>query len=319
MPHTSGLVPLTSLRNLRFLHALIACVAVSLPAWAAPVRLGADCRLDDDPHEYYSRFVTFRPADGATVSLNPPRFSWPYVPGIFPDENGTYPPDQLFTLQIASRPHFHEPTVEVAYTPYNFYNAIPVLRGADKWYWRVGYNVGTEREEWSDVLSFTIAPDSTEWDRSAMADPAKHLRGHPRILWSAESWPEIKRLQQTDPLGREVAASAIRAADRDLQAGWYKNFPQDDKEPGSYMQMCRGLVRLAFAYRLTDDSKYVGFKERLLRMASWPKGGYASPEGAGATDKWESHLTEYFGLLYDWFYHDWTPEERATIKSSLEW
>lgn len=313
MPNTSHLLPLTSI------IALIAVLAGGLSASAAPVRLGADCRLEDDPHEYYSRFVSFRPADAATVNLNPPRFSWPYVPGIFPGENGAYPVNQRFTLQIANRPHFHEPVVEVQDTPFNFYNALPVLRGSEKWYWRVGYNVATDREEWSEVLSFNIAPDATEWDRSALADPARHLRGHPRILWNAESWPEIKRLQDTDPVSREVAAKAIQAADRDLGAGWYKNFPKDDKQQLNYMQMCKGLVRLGFAYLLTDDPKYLGFKERLLRMASWPKGGYASPEGAGATDKWESHLTEYFGLLYDWFYDEWTPKERATIKNSLEW
>jgi len=313
MPISSSDLPVMSL------VALLTFAAASLSAGAAPVRLGADCRLEDDPHEYYSRFVTFRPAEGATVHLNPPRFSWPYVPGVFPDENGAYPVNQLFTLQIANRPQFDKPNVEIKDTPLNFYNAIPVLRGADKWYWRVGYNIGTEREQWSEVLSFTIAADAAEWDRSALADPAKHLHGHPRILWNAESWPKIKGLQDTDPVSREVAQSAIRAADRDLQAGWYRNFPKDDKEPASYMQMCKGLVRLAFAHLLTDDPKYLGFKERLLRMASWPKGGYASPEGAGATDKWESHLTEYFGLLYDWFYDEWTPEERATIKNSLEW
>ena len=46
------------------------------------------------------------------------------------------------------------------------------------------------------------------------------------------------------------------------------------------MQMGRSLVSVAFAYLLTSDEKYAGFKERFLTIASYPPGGYASPEGA---------------------------------------
>ncbi|MHC4484684.1 MAG: hypothetical protein ACYS4T_05675 [Planctomycetota bacterium] len=38
------------------------------------------CKLPDNAREYYARFVKFRPPDGMTVHLNPPRFSWAYVP-----------------------------------------------------------------------------------------------------------------------------------------------------------------------------------------------------------------------------------------------
>jgi len=66
------------------------------------------------------------------------------------------------------------------------------------------------------------------------------------------------------------------------------------------MQMGRDLTYVAFAYRFTPpvedgtgftgEARYAGVKDHLLTMASWPKGGYASPEGAGAVDKWETHL-----------------------------
>jgi len=85
------------------------------------------------------------------------------------------------------------------------------------------------------------------------------------------------------------------------------------------MQMCREMVGVAFAYLLTGEEKYAGFKERFLTVASWPKGGYASPEGAGAEAKWETHLTEYLGLFYDWFHDDLSEAERAVVRNSLEW
>ncbi len=45
------------------------------------------CTLPDDDRERYSRYVNSRPADGAVVDLNPPRFSWPYVPDIAPESD----------------------------------------------------------------------------------------------------------------------------------------------------------------------------------------------------------------------------------------
>jgi hypothetical protein len=85
------------------------------------------------------------------------------------------------------------------------------------------------------------------------------------------------------------------------------------------MQMGRDMTYVAFAYRFTGEAKYAGVKGRLLTMASWPKGGYASPEGAGAQDKWPTHLTEYFALMLDWLWDDFTAAERQLIISSLDW
>ncbi|MBT4821180.1 MAG: hypothetical protein HON70_36050, partial [Lentisphaerae bacterium] len=35
--------------------------------------------------------------------------------------------------------------------------------------------------------------------------------------------------------------------------------------------------------------------------------------------KWNTHLTEFLGLFYDWSYHDLSPAERATVRESLKW
>jgi hypothetical protein len=64
------------------------------------------CRLPEDEVERYSRYVNFRPADGATVNLNPPRFSWPYLPDIVPESTNV--PGQIFTFQISSTQDFSD-------------------------------------------------------------------------------------------------------------------------------------------------------------------------------------------------------------------
>ena len=194
-----------------------------------------------------------------------------------------------------------------------------MLEKTRRWYWRVGYNIGSTREEWSDARSFTLADDAVAWDRSRLGETLKQITGHPRILFNTSSRSEVLLLRDQHAFSEELARYMISQANRTLRESWYRRFPLDDKEPLHFMQMGRSLVSCAFAYLLTGDEKYVGFKERFLRIASWPRGGFASPEGAGSADKWETHLTEYLGLFYDWSYDELTPRERSVVRKSLEW
>ncbi|NOZ19735.1 MAG: DUF4962 domain-containing protein [Planctomycetes bacterium] len=282
------------------------------------VTIGPECKVPTDPRQTYARYVRFRPADGQTVTLNPPRFSWPYHPDIVAKEKFS-PADTVFTLQISKSKDFGEPAFEVRDTVCNFYNFIPELTGARTWYWRVGYNVGKKGERWSDVRSFAITKNAVAWDRSQFKTLLDSIQGHPRILFNAENRDVILKLRERDPRSDELAKYIIAMAERTLRQNWYRNFPEDDKRPLSYMQMGRSMVFLMFAHMLTGGEKYLGFKKRYLALASWPPGGLSSPEGMGGADKWSTHLTEYLGLFYDWYYDDLTPEERAVVRKSLEW
>ncbi len=300
------------------LAIVLSAAMLGSAAGAAQVLLGAGTAVPEDPRQQHARFVRFRPADGQVVHLNPPRMSWPYTPEIDPAVKA-YPGDAVFALQIAASPDFAQPAVQIESTPINFYNALPVLRGSDTWYWRVCYRPGADDEQWSAVRSFRIADDAVEWDRSALADPALLLGDHPRILLSAGNRREILALRETDERSAELAEYIIGWANTTVETDWFRDFWEDDSEKRNYMARCRDMVAVAFAYLLTGDEKYAGFKRNFLTVASWPKGGYSSPEGAGAADKWSSHLTEYLALIYDWFYDDFTEGERATLRGSLEW
>ena len=294
------------------------CLTASALHAVAGTLIGPECKVPSDPRQEFARWVRFRPGDGQVVTLNPPRFSWPYVPHIVFRE-GDGKANQKFTLQISKTKSFAKPEVEVKDTACNFYNFLPPLAGSDTWYWRVGYNVGTKREKWSDTRKFTIAENAVVWDRSRLKEAMDSVKGHPRILLNRDNLSAILGLRKEHPFSKQLASYIINTADKTLKEKWFRDFPQDDKKPLKYMGMGRSMVFTAFAYLLTGDEKYLACKERFLRMASWPKGGYASPEGAGAVAKWESHLTEYFGLFYDWFYDKLTPAERAVVRKSLEW
>ncbi len=295
-------------------------VCLSLPAVAGTI-IGEESRVPADPRQEYARFVRYRPADGQVVTLNPPRFSWPYVQTIIPRRTSVAA-DQLFTLQISGTSDFGEPYVEVKDTDCNFYSFLPELKGSRTWYWRVGYCVGTGRKKWSEVRRFTIDSKAVVWDRSETLDVLDRLKGHPRILFRADNRDAVLGVRNDDSYSEKLATTIIGRADSTIRSKRYRDFPEDDSRDIQYGAggIGRELVYVAYAYLLTGDEKYAGFKERFLTMASWPKGGWSAPEGANPdNDKWETHLTGYLGLFYDWFYDDLTPAERAVVRGSIEW
>ncbi|MEE8306958.1 MAG: twin-arginine translocase TatA/TatE family subunit, partial [Gammaproteobacteria bacterium] len=97
----------------------------------SPAFIDSACKLPDNAREYYARFVKFRPPDDTTVHLNPPRFSWAYVPGLFP-QGSDYPAQQRFTFQVSKAEDFANLEINIENTPFNFYNTI-----AGGWEWIV--------------------------------------------------------------------------------------------------------------------------------------------------------------------------------------
>jgi len=267
------------------------------------------------------RWVDNRPVDGQTVDLNPPRFSWTWLPTP-PPYDGALPGNVIFSLQIAADEAFTKPVVNVAETRSNCYNFLPVLPSNGPWYWRVGYRVDGAALVWGQTRTFTIAPDAPEWDRSELHELLAALHGHPRILLPPGGRDALLAIRDDQPEAAGLADYIIATADKILGSKDYREFPATDakKVNGSwYLGLGRDLVFVAFARLLTGDAQYDGFRERAVTMASWPKGGYSSPEGAGSIDKWATHLTEYLGLIYDTFYDDFSDAERATLRGSIAW
>jgi len=290
-----------------------------------PILINEKFRLQDMEQEHYNRLVNFRPGDKEIVDINPPRFSWPYLPKLVP-KGWEVPVGYLFTLQISDREDFQEPVLEVKDTPYNFYNYLPPLPGSGRWYWRIGYNAGTPSEKWSKVRCFTIDSKAEAWDRSALASLNLASKNHPCILFNRDNLEEIRRLKDTCKESMEVARQVRFEADGIIKEDWWINFPKDDKQSDEggyrYYMMARDLLTVAFAHLIFQDQRYLGFKERLIRMASWPKGGYASPEGAAPireSREDDTQITEFLGLFFDWFYWDLIESERRILIESLDW
>jgi len=301
-------------------RVLLMIVAVPCnPLWAEPVRIGAEARVPENPRSHYNRYVNWRPGDQETVHLNPPRISWPY----WPDWPGNWESAlHTFRLRISRHPDCSAPVVDVA-TLFNFYNTIPALNGPKQWFWRVGYDVGTSEETWSDVHTFTIAEDAVVWDRSALANPPLADRGHPRVLFNNDNLAEIRELARTNAESASALAYLRNRADNILEKTWWKDFPATDTGPSpeqEFYTIADDLAVVCFVWRMTGDPKYAGVKKRAVTWASYPPGGRASPErlgGDGNEDATQGN--EFLALLFDWLYTDLNESERQTMIASLEW
>ncbi|HUW81303.1 MAG TPA: DUF4962 domain-containing protein [Phycisphaerae bacterium] len=286
---------------------------------AAPVRFGSEAILPDDSRTHFSRAVNFAPADGEVCTLNPPRFRWQYHP-TEPGQGGDY----VFTFQIAADRDFDSNVLKVE-TEFNFYNTIAPLQGTGPFYWRIGYRDRTASgppTHWGDVRSFTLPGDAEVWDRSALAKPDFAAKPHPRMLFNAETLPKLRKLVETHDDSRVIFEGMLAEADRVLQAKWWAHMPESDREKTdvSYLTIAGDLALVAFCWRVTGDDRYAGVLERAVRFARYPKGGGASPEGAGGDSNEDStQTTEFLALLYDWLYQDLSEPQRRDFADSLDW
>jgi hypothetical protein len=308
--------------------ALITCVLATALCEAA-VLIDEGAGTPRDERQEHAAWLGFRPADGQVCEINPPRFSWPYHPStVVPaDHKQTH----SFALQVSKKADMSDTVVEVKETPYNFYNALPVLQGGPHWFWRVGYDVGTEREQWSRVRAFTMWEGTPEWDRSVLAELDEHLQGHPRIIFKPENLEELRALKDMDEESARLYEACVGYAHRVMEKPWFTDMPAEDPlvpmaEQGkaeytcvAFRDMARDMAVVAMAYMLSGDEKYLAVREPLLVLASYPAGGESSPEGLGPSRKWATKITMDMGLCFDWLYAELTEEQREQIGGSLGW
>ncbi len=279
--------------------------------------------IDLDGRWEYPHYLTWRPGNGQACDVNPPRFSWPHEPQVIPESSNI--PVREFTLQLSRDGDFAEPEISIR-TPYNFYNAIGVLEDT-KWHWRIGWDVGTDREVWSVVRSFTFARDAVTWDRRVITNAAGLLASQerPRLGPSGGDWERWRgSLEKNEPT-RTWLKDTLNLAQKVTRRPWWRAFPASDVkgkteyDDQQFMRIGSEIALASFAYRLTGEKQYERAKDLALALARFPKGGLSSPEYHGARRKWPTRITEYLALCYDWLYKDLSEAERQTLLHSIEW
>lgn len=275
----------------------------------------------------YPTILNWRPGDQLTATVNPPRFSWPYLHEVVAEDLREIRPN-VFSFEISADPAFAAPVVRVTDTPYNFYNALsPLPPGA--WYWRVGYGPQPDTV-WADPLSFVIEADTPRWDRSMIDDAVARLQAREgsRTLPPGTTWEAWNARIAGHPDTRNRYLLMVREAERVISLPWWDDMPEIDNfgrptrnrdERVRWVRMLREAAIVAFVYRLTGDEQFAGALPRILHMASWPPGGLLSPENLGGQTKMPSQAPELFAAVYDWFRDAWTDEERAVMQEAVRW
>lgn len=193
----------------RSAYLILGLVCIANMARAATV-IGTNALIALPKTAEWRKWVTYEPGDGDTVTINPPIFSWQYVPTV---SEMTSTAVREFQFQIAYDSGCTNPVVDLR-TKWNFYNLLePLTEGPV--YWRVGYitNLVTGVPySWSAIRSFTIPGGTTEWDRSFLADTNNIVaRGHPRFLFDSNSLVRVRTNLSNTNIARTVNSATNNA------------------------------------------------------------------------------------------------------------
>ncbi len=262
----------------------------------------------------------YRPADGASVPLNPPTFTW-----IAPANAVTY------TVQWSTARDFPAGagTTTVAgvvwptYTPDH-----AVAPGTYFWRYRLADKSGAP-SEWSIARRVEVPASAATLPMPTLAQQrAKVPAQHPRLFMRPEDLPRLRELAR----GREAPALAAlkKSADVYIKAGptpepahlgsardkenaelvkyWWPNRAQTE-------QACNEAETIAFVYLLTGDKVYGEAARRwVLHLASWnPKGTTNFTLNCEAGKP----LLYRPARAYDWAWDMFTPEERTKIQTAF--
>ena len=261
----------------------------------------------------------YRPADGASVPLNPPTFTW-----IAPANAATY------TVQWSASPAFPAAattTVAAIVWP-TFTHDRAVAPGTYFWRYRFADKKG-EASEWSIVRRVVVPAEAATLPMPTLAQQRATVPAqHPRLFLRPEDLPRLREIAR----GAEAPALAAlkKSADAYIKAGptpepehrgsarekdnaelvkyWWPNRVQTEKA-------CNEAETLAFVYLLTGDKVYGEAARRwVLHLAAW------DPQG---TTNFTLNCEAGKPLLYrparayDWAWDMFTPDERTKIQTAF--
>lgn len=282
-------------------------LGLSLPAFAAPPQVS---NRPARPEEW-----GYRPADGATATLNPPSFTWVHESTA-----------QSYAVQWARQPDFAD-AVTVSNVPWPTYTHHQTL-APGTWLWRYRFaDASGALSTWSVARSVVVPPDAVVFPMPTRAQQRERVpQAHPRLFLRPEDVPglrelargreakafarlraEADRLLATDPTPEpEHLGSARDKENKELVKYWWSNRQQTE-------QACREAETLAFVYLLTGELKYGEAARRwVLHLASWNPDG---PTNFKLNCEAGKPMLFRPARAYDWAWDRFTPEDRAKIQA----
>ncbi len=256
----------------------------------------------------------YRPADGATVPLNPPVLSW-----VLEKDAASY------TVQWADNPQFTNATT-MRDVPWTIYTHSRTLK-LGPWWWRYRIvSAGGRESPWSRARKFVISTGAAAFPQPTMEELRQRIpAGHPRLFVRAEDLPRLRQWALgggKEPYSRLIARAdalvhaeptpepSVRATPSDpaTRKYWWTNRVQAIKA-------LQEAEILSFAWLLTQDPKYGAPARRFtLKLAAWDPDG---PSNFALNCEVAKPLVHRLARAYDWAWPLFTEDERAKIRAML--
>ena len=251
----------------------------------------------------------YRPADGATVAVNPPSLSW-VASG----------PHRQYEVQWARDSGFSG-AVSVTGIPWSVYTHHTTL-APGAWYWRYRAAKGT----WSRARRFRIPRDAIALPQPPMEELRSRIpRAHPRLFLRPEDVPHLQVFARAE--GAAAFERLRRRAEELLKAGptpepvemgtisnparrrfWWSNRVQT-------LRACMEAETLALVYLVTGERRFAeGARKWILHLASWNPDG---PTNWKLNDEAAMPILHRLPRAYDWAWQALTDEERRKVRAVM--
>lgn len=257
----------------------------------------------------------YRPADGATVRLNPPSLTW-----IHEKDAASY------SVQWAQKSDFSGSTT-VTNIPWPVYTHHSVLP-AGSYFWRYKFTAKDGKiSDWSVARRFTVQAGTTEFPMPTIAERRERVpQKHPRLFMRPEDLPRLRELAtgreqksfkkicdeadkiiKTGPTPEPTERGSARDKENDAAVKfWWPNRQQSEKA-------CKEAEVLAFVYLISQDKKYgEAARKWVLHLASWDPDG---PTNFKLNCEAGKPMLHRPARAYDWAWDMFTPEEREKIQA----
>ena len=251
----------------------------------------------------------YRPAEGATVSVNPPPLSWVLEKGA-----------TKHSVQLADNTKFDRATL-IDNVPYTVYTHHAPLK-AGKWHWRYRINDGP----WSKTRTFVVPANAPVFPQPTMDTLRKRIPDHhPRLFVHRSDLPRLKAYaagEGKQAWAKLIAhANAVAAAEPTAEPtvmGDSRNPETRDHWWSNRVQAIKALQEaevLSFAWLMTGDKKYADPARRFtMALAKWNPDG---PTRFSLNCEAAKPMLHRLARAYDWAYDLFSEDERTQIRAML--
>jgi hypothetical protein len=256
----------------------------------------------------------YRPAENATVAVNPPAFSWV-------SDGAQY----RYDLQWARSADFSGATMKegLKWSVYTHNRAL--TPGAYFWRYRIVKSDGG-KSAWSRARQFKVPAGAMEFPQPSMDElRARIPKQHPRLFVTAADLPKLREFaagagrSQFEALRKRGDALLTaeptpeptvmgNSSNPETVAYWWPNRMQT-------VRACQEAETLAFLYLMTGEAKYgAAARKWTLHLAAWNPDG---PTNWRLNDEAAMPILHRMARAYDWAYAALNEEDRGKVRAAL--